>query len=64
MIPRPAFNALMRRAIKLVFIAAFAAVTAGCGGAKQLRTLQNQSYINSVPVGAEIDTVVRDLDDA
>lgn len=44
-----------------VLIAALAVLSPGCGGSKQLRTLQTQRYIGSVPLGTDLAAVAREL---
>ncbi len=54
----------MRRTLTAILLFALAALPAGCGGSKQLRTLRTQNYLNSVPLGTAIGDVTRDLGSA
>lgn len=40
---------------------ALLALTAGCGGSRQLRAMQARRYISSIPLGTDIANVTRDL---
>lgn len=52
---------MRRRILTPVLALAVAALTAACGGSKQLRAVQAQRYISSIPLSTDIESVTRDL---